>query len=478
MSTDRPIEPLTKNALGELAIPIFLKVPPETAEVSRASVPAYDNPVDAPRPVDLDEIAKRVVTAFSKGTLPDRRDLRHAAFCVWGTQPHLADRPVTLRTYLQWLSRIDRKADFRRLAEEYVRSFDAQTTGIEEVAATLARCAEKIGGRWGERARDYQIFDPHRGPLEIARVAISQDVDPVHFLRERDQWPESLAKAGLSRSVWLAGIKEIEKITSGNERERFERLTQWNGADTQEILFSSLKAQFVAAVIRPYGNGGPADKSLRNAIVNFLLGVLGDPRLDSHKWIGLDDAVAVMNRWLVEQSFRQFLDIVEKISENEQQWEYRRAFWEGLFKKCQQTRTELHAWVVFAGKGAKAAREIFGSNASFGVFRDGSQALLETHAAFMLEIGDYLFVDWNESGPCNVWRRNTATKRPKLYQDYYRRDQLRHRAPRPRTDEKLIPAGIFDHRGSGNYVWQARIAKEITDAYGPRLYQTDYRVKS
>ena len=278
MSDNRPIETLIKNALSGLTVPTFLKSPPEIAEVSRANVLTYDNPVDTPRPVDLDEIAERVVTAFSKGELADRRDLRHAAFCVWGTQPCLAERPAALRTYLQWLSRLDRKADFRRLAEEYVRSFDARTTGIEEVAATLARCAEHVGGRWWERARDYHIFDPHLGPLEFARTAISQDVDPVHFLRERDQWPESLAKAGFSRSVWLDGIKEIVD-TSRNELERFERLTQWNGVDAHEILFSSLKAHFVSTLIRPYENGGPADKSLRDSIVNFLLGALGDPRL-------------------------------------------------------------------------------------------------------------------------------------------------------------------------------------------------------
>jgi len=167
---------------------------------------------------------------------------------------------------------------------------------------------------------------------------------------------------------------------------------------------------------------------------------------------------------------------VEKISANEQQWEYRRAFWEGLFKKCQATRIDLRAWVVFSDKGARTARELFGSNASFGVFRDTSLGLLETHAAFMLEIGDYLFVDWNESGPCNVWRRGVTARRPTLYQDYYRRDELRHWQPRVRTDENLIPAGIFDHRGSVNYVWQDRISKEIISARGPHLRQVDYRV--
>jgi hypothetical protein len=113
---------------------------------------------------------------------------------------------------------------------------------------------------------------------------------------------------------------------------------------------------------------------------------------------------------------------------------------------------------------------------SFGVFRDNSPELKDTHAVFMLEIGNYLFVDWNESGPCNVWRKKSSATRPKLYQQHYRRNQLRHKPPAVRTDENLIPAGIFDHRGSANYIWQKRLADEIADAHGPRLYQTDYRL--
>src|SRR6516225_5132645 len=173
------------------------------------------------------------------------------------------------------------------------------------------------------------------------------------------------------------------------------------------------RSNFISAVKGTVcGCNGPTDGSLGDSIMNFLLGTVGDPRLSPQKWVGLDRAASVMNRWLVEQSFRQFLDIVEKISSNEQQWDYRRAFWEAVYKKCQDKRIEVHAWVVFSVKGARAARQSFGSNVSFGVFRDNSPELKETHAAFMLEIGDFLFVDWNESGPCNVWRKKTS--RPNL----------------------------------------------------------------
>ena len=374
--SERIPETLLKKALTGLATTVFAKPPPKTSAVSRVKLIEHDGPTDAPRPVDLDEVARRVVQRFSKGELPERSDLRHAAFCIWETQPSLVDNPFALQHYLEWVTHLHRKADFRRLAEAYVRCFDNPKDAIDQVAAVLSHTVNQVGGRWSERAQEYRIFDPHQGPRALARLALSQDVDPVHFLLERNHWPESLAMAGFARAAWIEGIGEISR-TLMSERDRFQQLILWNGSRSHQILFSEMKGPFVNALTGPYKDSGPGDKSLRDLIMNFLLGALGDPRILPQKWVGLNEAAVIVNRWLVEQSFRQFLDVVEKISANEQQWEYRRAFWEGVYKKCQEKRIELRAWVVFAEEGAKAARKSFGSNVSFGVFRYNSPGLKE-----------------------------------------------------------------------------------------------------
>ena len=468
-------EPLLKRAIASLTKTVSPKAPPKISAISRLKLIEYDSPLDLAKPIDLDEIAGRVRAKFSKGELPERCDLRHASFCIWETTPTLSGNTAALENYLKWILSLQRKSDFLRLAEAYVRCFNLGNRGIAKVALALSECAEKCGGRWAERSREYQIFDPKDGPRAVANIALSQEIDPIGFFRDRDQWAESLAVAGFAQAVWLAGLTEVGK-SSRDERDRFERLVQWNGPRKDEILFPQLKAPFVDAMVMPYERHGPTDSLLRDSIMNFLLGTIGDPRLAPQKWVGLDRAASVMNWWLVEQSFRQFLDIVEKISSNEQQWDYRRAFWEGVYKKCQDKKIGISAWVVFSVRGAKAARQSFGSHVSFGVFRDNSPQLKDTHAAFMLEIGDYLFVDWNESGPCNVWRKKPSGTRPQLYEQHYRRNQLRHKPPEVRTEENLIPAGIFYHRGSSNYIWQKRLADEIADARGPRLWQTDYRL--
>jgi hypothetical protein len=263
----------------------------------------YDSPLDLAKPVDLDEIAERVIAKFSKGELPDRRDSRHAPFCVWETTPTLSNNSTALANYLQWVIGLQRKSDFLRLAEAYVRCFNRGNPGIAMVASTLSQCAEKVGGRWAERSGEYRIFDPQEGPRAVAHIALSQEIDPIGFLRDRDQWAESLAVAGFAHAVWLEGLTEIGK-SSRDERDRFERLIQWNGPRKDQILFPQLRAPFVDAMVTPYERHGPTDGSLGDSIMNFLLGAVGDPRLAPQKWVGIDRAASVMNRWLVEQSFR------------------------------------------------------------------------------------------------------------------------------------------------------------------------------
>jgi hypothetical protein len=474
MSHDLDVTTAVKTALRELVSRGIFRDPPSSASISRLELTPYQGEVAPPKPLDLDEIAQRVVERFSRGLLPERRDLRHAGFCVWETKTRLADQSAGFEAYLKRIGSCARKSEYKRLAEAYFRAFDPNTPTLPKVAAILADLAPQIGADWGRRAADYCVFDPVRGPVELARIVLNQETDVINYLRNRDRMPESLANTRFAQAAWREGLSIIDAEVK-EERERFDLLKRWNGPNERTILFEGDKLPLVDAIVAPYRKSGPEDKRLRDQILNYLLGILGDPRIRAERWTGLDGPRIVVNRWLVDQSFRQFLDVVEHISENAQHWEYRRAFWEAVHQKCEITNIPLNAWVVFASRGEHVAKKRFGSNTSFGVFRDAGSQLLESHAALMVEIGDYLFVDWNEHSPCNLWRRNVSARRPMLYQQIYHRDQLRHSSPRTRTDDVLLPAGIFDHRGSLNFKWQEKLAKEISDARGPRLRQIDYR---
>src|SRR5207249_1866958 len=73
---------LLKDAISELKTIEFSHTPPNEAAISRLKLPSFDNPIDKSKPLDLDKIAKEIVEIFAKGGIPERRDVRHAAFCI------------------------------------------------------------------------------------------------------------------------------------------------------------------------------------------------------------------------------------------------------------------------------------------------------------------------------------------------------------------------------------------------------------
>jgi hypothetical protein len=291
MTSDPKTYYAMKAALLDLRNAQHLRAPPHRAAISELKIAPYEGVVNPAPPIDLDQISARVVEQFSRGALPGRRDLQHCAFCVWETKVRLVDRPPAFANYLKHIEKGIRKAEYRRLAEAYVRAFDPRSPGLSEAAATLANTASRAGGAWMRRAEEYHLFDPIRGPSALAERALNQDTEPVNYLHNRDGMPDSLARAGFARASWKAGLALIQKEAQNeNERSRFERLKQWNGTNERALLFEEDKAIFVQAIVAPYRKAGPSDKAIRDEMLNYLLGILGDPRLKPDRWVGLDEA--------------------------------------------------------------------------------------------------------------------------------------------------------------------------------------------
>lgn len=465
-----------KEALEQLPKQVGALKVPEKSAIARLRIAVYVGPPSPPRPINIEEVAYRVVEAFSTSKLPERKDLGLAAFCVWETQVRLVDIPPAMNGYLRYILEGARRSEVSRLAEAYWRGFSEGREYQSKVAETLGAWTISKSGSWVRRHAVYSVFDVKRGPARLAEIAEAEGIDIFSYLTSRDQMTESLAMGGFAEAAWIHGIRNIGSIDQ-QEQIRFDRLDSWNGRRTDSLLFPNAKRSFINALLQPYEKSEPA-RELRDQILNFVLGLLGDPRLKPENWIGVENAASVVTRWLVEQTFRQFLDVVEKISSHETQWEYRRAFWWGVYDKCQSRGVPMNVWVIFGATGAQVARNLFGKNVSFGFLQDKDNSL----AAFMIEIGDALFVDWNQDKPCHVWRRDDSRRRPTLYKignygnQAYRVDEIRHRSPKPRTKERLKAAGIVDHHSPSNFHWQRELADEIYSAGGPKLAQIDYRL--
>src|SRR5262249_13357479 len=148
----------------------------------------------------------------------------------------------------------------------------------------------------------------------------------------------------------------------------------------------------------PFGNRVPSAQD-RDLILGFLISRFGDPRVSPGGWIGMDDVVEILKRWLTEQSLRQFFDVLDKIAQPHH-WRYRRAFWQAYHEH----NLLRNAWVIFGPDGATEARRAFGRNVRFGVFRSGGRKqVLPGHAVLLMDLGQCIVADWSHNGYCNIW---------------------------------------------------------------------------
>jgi hypothetical protein len=160
---------------------------------------------------------------------------------------------------------------------------------------------------------------------------------------------------------------------------------------------------------------------VRTKIQTFLLDALSDPRIDGGAWLGTDEAARdVMVRWLAEATLEQFLKVVDRVAPKNQ-WEFRRAFWNGYITKG----FVANAWVAFGSAGAQVAARI-AERTSDGVMRrfgklSGAGA---DQAVLLLSIGDLIVADWSHNGRLRIWRR-TNRDAPTFNLDTYTASSLR-----------------------------------------------------
>jgi hypothetical protein len=187
----------------------------------------------------------------------------------------------------------------------------------------------------------------------------------------------------------------------------------------------------------------------------------------------MDDIAQILRRWLIEQSLRQFLDVVDRIAPDHM-WKYRRAFWQAYH----QADLLQNAWVVFGDDGAVEAMRAFGPTVQFGKFKPGgSKKILSGHAVLLLDFGPCVVADWSHNGRCNIWKKADKTRPAELNAPVYTSDEIMRKVPKDDSEANLNKHDIFSHHGSENYFWQNRVADRLHELIGVRVPQSDYQVR-
>lgn len=422
--------------------------------------------VDAAPAVNLDVIADRIRSAFRARAVPDNSDMRHAPWCIWDGARPLERDPDVLSAYLAYVGLRKRKSQFRRLAAAYVVRFPTKSGILATVAALLRELAEEFSGPWSTASRALAIFDPTEAPARIASAARWKRVSPTEVLI--DHGLSGLAtESGLAEASFVAGLRQIRSERM-DPLDRLESINQWCPPRAGRGRFWEHRGLIADALLLPNVDGIP-DRTTKDKMLSFLIQRFQDPRLHEINWNPME-CTSIAKRWLIEQSLRQFLDVVDVIA-LERHWKHRRAFWSAVYGKGLIS----DACVVFDQLGAEHANKIFEGKTPFSRWAAGGSKPIERgHACLLLHIGRGVVAEWSHNGRCNIWRDATAPTAPKLHQRLYTSTAVM--VGRGTSEERKGQIAI-PHMGAESYSWQSKVADEIHVMTSVRVMQSEYVVR-
>ncbi|MGU3466428.1 EH signature domain-containing protein [Methylobacterium sp. C33D] len=462
-----------KSAIAEIRTrPSTFPALPTTAALAMVAqeIPAPTIEVEPAPPPDLDQIATRIIQAFSAGAVPERRDVNLAPWCLWDGKRPLVREPTVLARFLAHVRTASRKSTFRRLASAYIVRFDPSeadrpTSALNDIAATLRDLASRMTGPLTEAARHLNLFDPRTAPRTIAGIALDRKISPSRVLA--DFGIQNLgAEAGLAEAAFLAGLDRQRTDRSLSPQARLASIQAWGTRQDGSVIFEHRRGTYVDALVLPLADVD-VDRTAMDATLKFLVARFGDPRLKQARWQPMTSKSTVL-KWLTALSLRQFLDVVDQ-GAYDFQWRYRRAFWEAVHRRGLID----DAWVVFDEVGDRTAKRLFDVKAPYARWTSGGRKPIERgHAVLLLKVGRGVVAEWSHNGRCNIWHDRADPTAPALSKSLYDTDEVRV----GRQSTPQFKVAEITHAGSEGYNWQVKVANEIFLLTNVRVMESEYRV--
>ena len=199
-----------------------------------------------------------------------------------------------------------------------------------------------------------------------------------------------------------------------------------------------------------------ASENLRQPAQSYILREWGDPRITGGAvhWHGAsDEARQIFIRWITKEDLRFFFDVVAKAC-NDQKFAYRKAFWLAYLEHISFCRPVLR----------RDAEYLFSNDPqTLQYYRERRPATLtggdSSQHAFIIQIGNYTFVEFSTAGACYVYMISTVPF-PWVIQSIrclsYARGREKHWQPHP---------------GSERYLWQRDFASWLKSNLGLSRYE-------
>lgn len=384
------------------------------------------------------------------------KDLKRLLDGIWA-EADLEDNAAPL---LDHGVRRQRKSIDRSIIAAYLRTFPQDHPAFGHLTHASALVANRHDWPWRGRGDKWDLWKPDQGPDRLSRALLSAD-NPAKLLHD----------IGLDGDLATGGFVE-KTLLSACETAAGHRgdAAQQSGRRLIELFESfppskELNAALAYALLAPWTTDGCTDAHQR-LISGLLVQRNGDPRLSPPRWAALrrdvleiypgadvDEAFAVLRRWLVRATVREFFSVVAKTVERRDQWKERTDFWLGYLDAGMIT----DAWFAFGSQAERLARKFMENQAMVYATLEGGGAT-SAQSALIFSIGDVRIAEWSDNGSCRFWRA-VDPKAPALYKRKYSGTSLRAMAAG--DGFRAIP-----HNPPNG--WQPKFARQVYQSAGVR----------
>lgn len=148
----------------------------------------------------------------------------------------------------------------------------------------------------------------------------------------------------------------------------------------------------VSALLNPWLREDPPEE-FKRTLVNFLLEVVSDPRIDAFRWQQTPDThKEAFLRWLTGRTLDVFFEVLEHTADSI--WKYRQSFWGEYYKKGYIAE----AWAVLGPDAHRYIRRQYKDSAAELIYGRLTGQYEDKQSALLLRIGDFLFCEWSHNG--------------------------------------------------------------------------------
>lgn len=418
-----------------------------------------DLPPSTPKPIDLDDLYRRLRYATDKndwsGISP--RDWKRSPWVFWRDNPCLADDSCFLDRYSLFLTEAS-CGSIKTLIHVYLRDFPKHQKSLTSISKLINYSLQNNNNGlldvWRQRNQQYFLFDLSQGPLKLKKM-YWQGSQSIESLSTLLGLTGELSQGIFVKEAYRLAVGTLHNDLNHGNANNLTKTLEWSEKDNS-LRYPEYRIFLAEALLLAWLKRQP-DLAIQMQIQGFMLRYYKHPRLNPGNWQGIsENACAVILRWLAGETIRLFFEVLDKNSTyydetTQRHWKYRRAFWWAYFEK----QYLQEAWFAFADQARVLANKFLKPEERNYAILEGS-GVQTNHAVLFMRIGGLTVVEWSHNGKCRIWAEDKT--KPKMYQNRYSGSGLKWGSER--IKDHYQTDGITHHH-SEEGGWQGDVAAFI-----------------